>query len=212
MTTLVPARPGAAADVAMFAQRVARFEPEAVTRIVATGQVAGCFAETPFDALALRAIALAEPIDADVVVEASTLAARAVGARGELELPPALPPLRWTSSLPPRSGWSELGRLPLPDVVARVDDGIAEFRRRAPDEAPGGDPRASRAALEGLATQIWNGELAHDVPLRLAHAAASYGFLAGDGDVALRTAGSWQRLDAPNGTVLARGGLALFAL
>lgn len=212
MTTLVPAQPGAAADLATFAQRVARFEPEAVARIVAAGAVAGCFAETPFDALALRTVALADPVEMDVVVEASTLAARAVGARGELELPPALPALRWTSSLPPRSGWSELGRLPLADVVARVDEGVAEFQRRAPAEAGGHDLRAGRAAMEGLAAQIWDAELAHDVPLRLAHAASSYGFLSGAGDVVLRSVGSWQRLDAPNGTVLAKSGLALFAL
>ncbi|WP_166356123.1 hypothetical protein [Phytoactinopolyspora limicola] len=212
MTTLTPAHPGGAADVATFAQRVARFEPEAVTRIVAHGQVAGCFAETPFDALALRTVALAEPVEIDVVLEAATLAARAVGVGGELELPPALPALRWTSSLPPRSGWSELGRLALADVVARVDNGVEEFRRRAPDEASGRDLRAGRAALEGLAAQIWDVEMAHGVPLRLAHAASSYGFLGGQGEVVLRSVGSWQRLDAPNGTVLARGGLALFAL
>jgi hypothetical protein len=212
VTVFTPARPGAAADLATFAKRVARFEPEAVARIVATGSVAGCFAETPFDALALRTVALADPVEVDVVVEASTLAAKAVGAQGELELPPALPALRWTSSLPPRSGWTELGRLALEDVVARVDAGVAEFRRRAPEEAQGRDLRAGRAALEGLAAQIWDVELTHGVPLRLAHAASSYGFLSGHGEVVLRSVGSWQRLDAPNGTILARSGLALFAL
>lgn len=212
MTHLAPVHPRATVDLATFARRVARFEPEAVTRIVASGTVAGCFAETPFDALALRAVALSEPAEIDVVVEASTLAAKAVGAGGELELPPALPALRWASSLPPRSGWTELGRLPLAEVVAKVEEGIAEFRRRAPDEAGGQDLRAGRAALEGLAAQIWDVELAHGVSLRLAHASSSYGFLSGDGEVVLRSVGSWQRLDAPNGTVLARSGLALFAL
>ncbi|WP_129668597.1 hypothetical protein [Phytoactinopolyspora endophytica] len=212
MTTLVPAQPGAAADLATFAQRVARYEPEAVARIVATGAVAGCFAETPFDALALRAVSLADPVEVDVVVEASTLAARAVGAQGELELPPALPALRWTTSLPPRSGWSELTRLSLPEVVGRVEQGVEEFKRLAPDAAGGRDLRAGRAALEGLAAQIWDNELEQGVPLRLAHAASSYGFFSGSGEVVLRSVGSWQRLDAPNGTILARSGLALFAL
>lgn len=212
MTVLVPADPGAASDLATFAQRVAKFEPDAVVRVVSAGAVAGCFAETPFDALALRAVTLAEPADIDTVVEAGTLAARAVGAGGELELPPALPALRWTSSLPPRSGWSELARLSLDDVVARVDQGVEEFKQRAPAVAEGTSARAGRAALEGLATEIWNRELEAGVPLRLAHASSSYGFLAGSGDVVLRSAGSWWRLDAPNGTVLARGGLSLFAL
>lgn len=212
MTVLVPSQQGAAADLATFAKRIARYEPESVARVVATGQVAGCFAETPFDALALRSIALAEPVETDVVVEASTLAARAVGARGELELPPAVPALRWTSSLPPRSGWSEVARLPLEDVQAKVEHGVAEFRRRADEHTAGRDPHAARAALEGLATEIWDEELAGGVPLRLAHAASSYGFLGGSGDVTLRTVGQWQRLDAPYGTVLARSGLSLFAL
>lgn len=212
MTSFVPAHPDAAADLATFAQRVAKFEPDSVMRVVAHGLVAGCFAETPFDALALRAVAFAEPAEFDVVVEAVTLAARAVGAAGRFELPPELPALRWASSLPPRSGWSELARLDRTEVVARVDGGVEEFRDRAPAVADGTTLRAGRAALEGLATEIWDRELAAGVPLRLAHAASSYGFLAGAGDVMLRAAGAWWRLDAPSGAVLARSGLALFAL
>jgi hypothetical protein len=211
MTQLVPEHPGAASDLATFARRVARFEPEAVIRIVAEGTVAGCFAETPFDALALRAIALAAPQSTDVVVEAGTLAARAVGASGELELPPAVPALRWTSSLPPRSGWTERARLAGPAVAAQVAAGVDEFRRRGPDVTAGLALREGRTALEALAAEIWARELAPGVPLRLAHAAESYGFLS-DGEVVLRSLGQWWRLDASHGSVLARSGLALFAL
>ncbi len=211
MTLLKPEHAGAAADLATFARRVARFEPEAVIRIVADGLVAGCFAETPFDALALRAVALAAPLSADVVVEAGTLAARAVGADGELELPPAVPALRWTSSLPPRTGWTEQSRELGPAVAERVAAGVDEFRRRAPDVTAGLPLREGRVALEQLASDIWARELAAGIPLRLAHAADSYGFL-GDGDVVLQSVGKWWRLDAPHGSVLARSGLALFAL
>jgi hypothetical protein len=211
MTLLVPQHPGAAADLAMFARRVARFEADAIIRIVADGMVAGCFAETPFDALALRAVALAEPLSADVVVEAGTLAARAVGANGEVELPPALPALRWTSSLPPRSGWTELARLTGAEVAGRVSASVEEFRRRGPVVTSGLALREGRVALEALAGEIWDRELAEGMPLRLAHAAESYGFL-GDGEVVLRGVGLWWRLDAPHGSVLARHGLALFAL
>lgn len=211
MTTLVPQHAGAAADLATFARRVAKYDAEAVIRIVADGSVAGCFAETPFDALALRAVALVSPLSLDVVVEAGTLAARAVGERGELELPPPVPPLRWTSSLPPRSGWTELARLDGLDVVAQVGSGVDEFRRRAPAATEGMALREGRAALEQLAAEIWDRELAAGVPLRLAHAAESYGFL-GAGEVVLRSVGQWWRLDARGGSVLARGGLALFSL
>ena len=211
MTLLVPQHPAAAADLATFARRVARFEADAVIRIVADGTVAGCFAETPFDALALRAVALAEPLTADLVVEAGTLAARAVGANGEVELPPALPALRWTSSLPPRSGWTELARLAGSEVAARVASGVEEFRQRGPEVTADQALREGRASLEALAAEIWDRELAAGIPLRLAHAADSYGFL-GDGDVVLRGVGPWWRLDASHGSVLARRGLALFAL
>lgn len=211
MTVLVPRRPGGAADLAMFATRVARYEAEAVVRIVADGTVAGCFAETPFDALALRAVELAEPVSVDLVVEAGTLAARAVGDRGELELPPPVPPLRWTSSLPPRSGWTVLATLDGSKVDKQVQAGVDEFRQRAPSVAEGLALREGRVALERLADEIWDRELAAGVPLRLAHAADSYGFLGG-GEVTLRGAGQWWRLDGPYGSVLARTGLALFAL
>lgn len=214
MTSFVPAHSGAAGDLATFARRVAKYEPDSVLRIVAHGTVAGCFAETPFDALALRAVALAEPAEFDVVVEAGNLAARAAGATGRFDLPPVLPALRWASSLPPRSGWTELARLPLTAVVADVERGVEEFRTRAAGVADGKSLRAGRAALEGLATEIWDRELAAGMPLRLAHAASSYGFLSGsDGaEVALRSVGAWWRMDAPHGSVLARSGLALFAL
>jgi hypothetical protein len=211
MTVLVPRRPGGAADLAMFATRVARYEAEAVVRIVAAGSVAGCFAETPFDALALRAVELAEPVTVDVVLEAGTLAARAVGDRGELELPPPVPALRWTSSLPPRNGWTVLATLPGSDVETRVQAGVEEFRRRAPSATEDMALREGRTALEKLAAEIWDSELAAGIPLRLAHAADSYGFLGG-GDVVLRSVGQWWRLDASYGSVLARSGLALFAL
>ena len=211
MTLLIPQHPAAASDLATFARRVARFEAEAVIRIVAEGTVAGCFAETPFDALALRAVALAAPLSVDLVVEAATLAARAVSANGELELPPAVPALRWTSSLPPRAGWTELIRLDASDVASQVAAGVSEFRRRGPDVTAGLALREGRAALETLAAEIWDREFAAGVPLRLAHAADSYGFL-GTGQVVLRAAGTWWRLDAPHGSVVARSGLALFAL
>ncbi|HEU4541400.1 MAG TPA: hypothetical protein VFR23_09765 [Jiangellaceae bacterium] len=211
MTMLVPRHSGGAADLAIFATRVARYEAEAVVRIVADGSLAGCFAETPFDALALRAVELAEPASVDLVVEAGTLAARAVGDRGELELPPPVPALRWTSSLPPRHGWTVLATLPAPDVAQRVQAGVEEFRHRAPAITEGLALREGRTALEKLADAIWDRELAAGVPLRLAHAADSYGFL-GEGEVVLRSVGQWWRLDAPYGSVLARSGLALFAL
>lgn len=217
MSSVVPRSSGAVTDLGTFARRVARFEPEAVVRLIGSGTVLACFAETPFDALAMRAMPLAEPADLDIVVEAQTLAARAVGEQPLLELPAALPALRWTTSLPPRTGWEVVTVLPAVDVVRAVDDGVEEFRRRAPEATAGMDLRAGRAALEGLAAQVWDRELIPDTPLRLAHAATSYRFLPdrvedARGEVVVRRHGSWRRLDAPHGSIVARSGLALFAL
>ncbi|HSK28034.1 MAG TPA: hypothetical protein VK894_14070 [Jiangellales bacterium] len=210
MSTLLLEGPGAGRDIATYARRVSRFDGGAVVRVVARGRVAGFFAETPFDALALRSAALAEPADVDEVVEAGTLAARAASAAGggRLELPPPVPALRWTSGLPPTAGWRELGRLPAVEVADRVAEGVAEFRLRA----EGGADAPSRAALESLAADVWAREMAAGVPMRLAHAAESYGFIgpgsagggSADGEVVLRAAGAWQRLDAPYGSVLGR--------
>jgi hypothetical protein len=97
------------------------------------------------------------------------------------------------------------------DVDQRVRAGVEEFRQKAPSVTEGIALREGRVALEKLADEIWDRELAAGVPLRLAHAAGSYGFL-GEGEVVLRTVGQWWRLDAPYGSVLARAGLALFAL
>jgi hypothetical protein len=203
VNVLVLGDPGAGRDVSTYARRVSRFDADAVVRVVARGVVAGFFAETPFDALALRAAVLAEPADLDEVVEAGTLAARLAGAGVELELPPPVPALRWTAGLPPSAGWAEVARLAAGEVADRVAEGVSEFRDRA--AGAGGSP-PSRAALESLAADVWARELAGGVPVRLAHAAEAYGFL-GDppsGDVVLRAAGAWQRLDASYGSVLGR--------
>ncbi|HLR92987.1 MAG TPA: hypothetical protein VK053_00545 [Jiangellaceae bacterium] len=219
MTTLTPQTRAGAEDLARFARRVARFEPEAVVRLLGGGRVVACVAETPFDALAIRATALAEPApELDVVLEAQTLAARSVGERGEIELPPALPALRWTTSVPPRSGWELVHTLPAVDVVEAVAAGVQEFKSRAPAATEGMDRRAGRSVLEGLAAEIWERDLVAGTPLRLAHAATSYRFLPEEidqaqGSVEIRHNGPWRRLDAAHGSVAARGsGLALFAL
>ncbi len=211
MSVLVLGQPTVARDLSTYARRVARFDAAAVVRVVARGRVAGFFAETPFEALALRSAVLAEPADLDEVVEAGTLAARSARAAAELELPPPVPALRWTAGLPPSAGWEEVARLSAGEVSDRVAEGVSEFRARA---AAGTGAPPPRAALESLAADVWARELAGGMPVRLAHAADSYGFL-GDppsGDVVLRAAGAWQRLDAPYGSVLGRSAdvLSLF--
>lgn len=210
MTALLLGDANSASDLAVFARRLAASDPEAVVRVVARGLRVGCFAATPFEVVVMRAAVLRDPAVLDDVVEAGTLAARAASSRdGVLDLPPPVPALRWTGSLPPTSGWTDRGSLPLAEARALVAGGVEDFRTRvgAVSEAD-----RSRAVLESIAADVWEREVPPGVRVRLLHAASAYGFLgeAPDaGAVPVRAAGRWTRVDAPYGTVLAREGSAL---
>ena len=202
---------GSARDLAVFAERAARHDPGTPVRLVAVGSTLAAFVTTPFEALGLRATRLSEPADLDVLVEAVGLGARARAvAGGRLTLPPRLPALVWTSPLPPRSGWAEVGRLDVAEVAARVEDDTAEFTRQA-QQVPAG--RGANAALEGIAADLWARPLLGSAPSRLAHTAHYLGFLSQDGgQVVVRSIGAWHRLDTSAGVALARVGdpLGLF--
>jgi hypothetical protein len=210
MTALALAAPGAAADLAAFAKRLAGNDPDSVLRIVARGGKVACFATTPFDVVVMRAAKLAEPVDCDVVVEAGTLAARASSARaGVLELPPTVPALRWVGPLPPNSGWRPVASVSVRDSRLLVEQAITEFRTRV-DSMNEND--RSRAALESVAADVWEREVTSGVRVRLFHAAVTYGFIGPsdeEGSIAVYACGPWTRVDAPYGTVLAREGSAL---
>ena len=192
---------GSARDLAVFAERAARHDPGTPVRMVAGDAVLAAFVTTPFDCLGLRATRLADATEADVVVEAVGLAARAWAAvDGRLTLPPTLPDLSWSVPLPPRSGWVEVGVVPAEQALGRVAADTEEFRRRASQAAPEGPVPA---ALEAIATDLWARPFVADAPARLAHAAEYLGLL-GEDDVVVRAVGPWRRLDATAGVVLAR--------
>ena len=191
-------------DLAVFAERAARHDPATPVRLVGVGDVLAAFVTTPFDCLGLRATRLAGPLahDIDAVVEAVGLAARARAARdGLLRLPPRLPDITWVQPLPPRAGWSVVGRLTVQDVGKRIATDTEEFRLRA-TQVPAG--RGASVALEGIAGQLWGAPLTGDAPARLAHAADYLGFLPDDGDVVVRSAGPWRRLDTDLGVTVSR--------
>ncbi len=195
---------GTGRDLAVLAERAARHDATTQIRLVASGRALAAFVATPFDALAVRVSRLADPGDLDVVVEAVGLAARARSARdGTLVLPPRLPDMLWTTPLPPRSGWTQVTRLSLPEVRARLGADTDEFRARAASMGAG---RASSIALAQIAADLWARPLTGDVPARLAHAADYLGFLPDDesDEVAVRRAGPWWRLDARHGTTAVR--------
>jgi 2-hydroxychromene-2-carboxylate isomerase len=193
---------GPPADLAVLAERAARHDPTCLARVTAHGAVAAVFVATPFECLGMRAVRLTEPQSLDVVVEAVGLAARARAASEHaLDLPPALAPVLWTLPLPPRAGWTAVGTLPSADVADRVRHDTDEFQRRAA-AVPAG--RGASALVEAVARDLWARPLVGDHPARLAHAADYLGFVADAGDVTVRSAGVWRRLDTPAGVTLAR--------
>ncbi len=193
---------GSADDLAVLAERASRHDATGLARLVAAGEVLAVFVGTPFECLGMRAVALAEPATLDVVVECVGLAARARSAQaGALDPPPSLPPVTWTLPLPPRQGWQQVTTLPAATVTQRVEADTAEFQQRA-QQVPAG--RGASVVLEGAAHDLWGRPLVGDHPARLAHAAVYLGFVPEDGDVTLRSAGVWRRLDTPLGVTLAR--------
>jgi hypothetical protein len=210
---------GPADDFAVLAERAARHDATCPVRLVAADGVLAAFVPTPFDCLGMRAARLRISAGLDVVVEAVGLAALARVAGADLQVPLALPALRWTLPSPPRTGWSVAGTLTVADLAARVAADTEEFRHRAAAVPPG---RNASAAVAAIAGELWARPLAADHAARLAHAASYLGFLpdhdaadpvgarpGGDGPVTLRTAGPWRRLDTPLGVTLARASSSL---
>jgi hypothetical protein len=193
---------GSADDLAVLAERASRHDATGLARLVAAGEVLAVFVGTPFECLGMRAVRLAEPATLDAVVECVGLAARARSAQGgALDPPPSLPAVTWTLPLPPRQGWQQVATLPAAAVSQRVDTDTVEFQQRA-QQVPAG--RGASGVLEGAAHDLWGRPLAGDHPARLAHAAVYLGFVPEQGEVTLRAAGVWRRLDTPLGVTLAR--------
>ena len=92
-------------------------------------------------------------------------------------------------------------RLTAREVADRVAADTEEFRLQA-TQVPAG--RSAPAALEGIAAELWRAPLAGDAPARLAHASDYLGFLPDDGEVVVRSAGAWRRLDSPLGVCVSR--------
>ena len=135
MTAVRLAEPADAGDLRTLLDRLRwlheqagpRPHHEPAARLVALGQVLALHADTPFDTLALRGLALAEPASFDLTVSLADLAPNPQTL--SLELPDrqlAAPDL---ALLPPRSGWSQVGEVG-PDEVE--DEGADRDRNRDP--------------------------------------------------------------------------------
>lgn len=197
----------AAADALTFAGRTTRLGDGAVRLAGGNGVLAmtsaplaprGLFDSTP-TILGMRAVAVDPELECDFVVEADALTRDPDDDRAILLPDTALSPA-WAGVTPPRSGWSEAGRVAASVLAERAQWGIAAVAHAVPTDAGEDAVRAVRASIWGAPDDALGG-----LPLGVAFAAFALGFIAGEEDVPVRTSGTWTRLTLARGHVLARG-------
>lgn len=199
--------PSAAADALTFAGRTARVGDGAVRLRAADGTLVmtsapfaprGLFDSTP-TVLAMRALPVDPELVCDLVIDAGELR-HAVEDQAQLVLPETAMTAAWAGVSPPRAGWSTVADIPASVLAARAQWGIAAVAEALPQN-PGEDAvRAIRAAVWGVPDDALGG-LARGV----AFAAFSLGFIVGEEDASVRTAGTWTRVSLQRGHVIVRG-------
>jgi len=197
----------AAADALTFAGRTARVGDGAVRLQAAGGTLVmtsapfaprGLLDTTP-TVLAMRTVPVDPELACDVVIEASELIPADDDAT-HLVLPEVGLSPAWTGVTPPRAGWVQTATIAASVLAARAQWGIAAVAEALPDD-PGEDAvRSVRASVWGVPDDTLEG-----LPLGVAFAAFTLGFIVGDEDGIVRTGGAWTRLTLRRGHVLLRG-------
>ncbi len=188
---------GESPGLADYLDRLTGLDHRAAVRLQASSSVLGVWSGPPFEAVALRPVALAEPATFDVTVSAQRLRDRLSDA-GAIELPGPVPGPSWVGLLPPRSGWEERARGQVGYLREAVDTAKHFFRQRA-------EGVTERTRLDSIAADVWERACLGEVPVRAAHAAEALGLLGpADGEVVAWSATGWVRLSAPGGSVAVR--------
>ncbi|QNS06199.1 hypothetical protein [Streptomyces xanthii] len=202
---------GEAADLAAFLGRLLHYDKAAAVRLQAQagGQALAVFGRPPsFEVLAVRAVRLLKPYEngvedaLDVTVSAGELLESVDEAAGTVAVPAAVTGPPWAGVLPPRGGWRVVEDFPGGEALrGLVRAAVVEFRERI----EGLEPEArTRSELDRVGREIWSREIGGSgVPVRVAHAAVSLGFLRGEA-VDLLVAGAWVRLRTAYGAVVYR--------
>ncbi|MDN3494480.1 hypothetical protein QL996_00930 [Planococcus sp. APC 4015] len=199
--------PRAAADALTFAGRTTPLGDGAVRLRASDGVLVmtsaplaprGLFDSTP-TVLGLRVLEVDPELVCDVVVEASALQAAHDDARAVL-LPDTARSPSWAGVSPPQAGWAAGSPISAATLATRAQWGIAAVAEAVPKDAGEDAVRAVRASVWGRPDDALQG-----LPLGAAFAAFALGFIAGEEDAAVRTAGAWTRLTVTRGHVLVRG-------
>ena len=206
---LLLADPDSAADAVTFAGRAARFTVEGV-RLQASGGVLAMTAAplaprglgdaTP-TVLAMRTLAADPELVCDLVVEASALSVAPDDPRAVALPETALSPA-WAGIAPPRSGWEPRPGIEASTLAAKAQGGIARVADTVPNDAGEDVVRTVRAAIWGVPDDELGG-----LPLGVAFAALSLGFISGGETARVFASGPWTRISLTRGHVLVRGPL-----
>lgn len=207
---LLLADPTTAADALTFAGRAARFTVEGVRLRAAHGVLAMTaaplaprgFGDPTPTVLALRTLAADPELDCDLVVEASALSAAADDPRALVLPETALAPA-WAGVAPPRGGWDARPGIEASTLAAKAQAGIARVADTVPTDAGEDVVRAVRAAVWGAPDDEIAG-----LPLGVAFAALSLGFISGTETARVFASGPWTRVSLTRGHVLVRGPVA----
>lgn len=200
MTALALAGDDERHGLQQYLERLVTLDNRAAVRLQASGQTLGVWSGPPFEVVALRPVTLTDAAYLDATVSAQRLCER-VSDGERVEVPDAVSGPSWVGLLPPRGGWEERMRGDVANIRAAVDTAKHFFRERA-------EGVTDRAALEGIAADVWERTCLGEVPVRCAHAAESLGLMGpGDGVAVAYSTTSWTRLSAPGGSVATRRGL-----
>lgn len=158
----------------------------------------GLFDATP-TVLAMRALPVDPELVCDLVVAAAALHVADDDA-AHLVLPDTALSPSWAGVSPPRGGWSEAGRIAASVLAARAQWGIASVARGLPQDAGEDAVRVVRAAVWGAPDDELGG-----IPLGVAFAAFTLGFIVGQEQATVRVSGPWTRVSLARGHVIVRG-------
>ncbi|WP_460801820.1 hypothetical protein [Microbacterium sp. GXF6406] len=204
---LLLADPDTARDVLTFVGRARKASDEGI-RLQASGGVLaltapalapqGLFDQTP-TILAMRIVRADPELVCDLVIDELM----ADEDERMLVLPESGLSPSWAGISPPRGGWEPAGDLEASTVAQRAQWGISAVAR-------GAGAGSGEEAVRSLRASIW-GEPDEDflgLPRGVAFAAHAFGFISGEEQVRVTTAGRWHRLAFSRGHVLARGPMA----
>lgn len=210
MTTarLVLADAPSAQDALTFARRASRIGDEGVRLQAAGGVLAmstaalaprGLLDRTP-TVLGMRIIAADPELQCDLVVsELAETDEDTALALPETALAPA-----WAGVAPPRGGWEPRGAIPAATLASRAQWGIAAVAERVPKDAGEDVVRAIRGDVWGMPDEALLG-----LPLGIAFAAFSLGFIGGEEEARVTASGRWTRVTLQRGHILSRGPAAM---